>query len=165
MDHKTCESLINDYIDDKLEPKTIDHFLKHIESCPQCYEELSVNYSLINAIRQIDAGMDMSDDFDTSLEEKIFLYKQKKKNLRSISIVSGVLLFITSLVITIVVSVFMNTEKIGYNSNSSANKILIKTDAIPVDLDPVESQIAKYNVDVIKYFHSINDQPMEKGRK
>ena len=156
MDHKICESLIDDYIVDRLTGRELDDFIKHIESCPACYEELSINYSLVNALKQIDQGKDFSEDFEIELDEKINRYKQKKKNMTSILVFSAVFIFLVSFSFAFVFSLFTMSDNIKYSSNKNDNIISFNIKSPEREFDPVKINIDKYNKDVINYLHDIN---------
>lgn len=161
MDHKLCESLIDDYIEDKLSGKQLEEFLKHATSCPKCYNELSINYSLISALRQIDEGDDMSQDFDVELEDKINKYYMKKRQARSLRIATGIFLLVASFAITIIISILVTREKLVYSKDHNATTIALENQGMPKSLDPVENMIDKYNVEIIKYLQSLNEKEGE----
>ena len=57
-------------------------FLNHIDSCPECREELEVTYSLMTAMKQLDADEDLSENYIEELNQKIetcYLDELKRK--------------------------------------------------------------------------------------
>ena len=44
MDCKAAEKLIPDFIRGRMETRTAKHFLSHVEKCPSCKEELSIQF-------------------------------------------------------------------------------------------------------------------------
>jgi len=66
-----AQSLITGFINDELEIEELEEFLKHINSCDECREELEVYYALLTAMKQLDEDKDLSDDFSQELKEKI----------------------------------------------------------------------------------------------
>ncbi|HPU63531.1 MAG TPA: zf-HC2 domain-containing protein [Mobilitalea sp.] len=70
----TCmeaQSLITRFINDELEIVELEEFIKHIESCSECREELEVYYALLTAMKQLDEDKNLSQDFSQELQEKI----------------------------------------------------------------------------------------------
>ena len=44
---KDYEKMIPDFLADKLDAKTAEKFIGHIEKCPECMEEVSIQYLII----------------------------------------------------------------------------------------------------------------------
>lgn len=81
----TCmeaQSLITGFINDELDIKELEEFIKHIESCSDCREELEVYYALLTAMKQLDEDKNLSDDFNQELNEKIEHAKERIIHLR-----------------------------------------------------------------------------------
>lgn len=70
----TCikaQSLITPFINDKLSIDDLDEFLDHVNSCPNCREELEVYYALLTAMKQLDEDKNLSSNFVQELNEKL----------------------------------------------------------------------------------------------
>lgn len=70
----TCleaQSKIIAYIDYNLEREEKKAFLKHIETCDNCREELNIYYTMIVGMRQLDANEDLARDFTEELNQRI----------------------------------------------------------------------------------------------
>ena len=82
MDCKRVMELMAQFINDQLDAEDVQAFLDHIDSCPECREELEVNYSLMTAMKQLDEDTDLSDDYIAELNQKIetcYLDELKRK--------------------------------------------------------------------------------------
>lgn len=86
----TCletQSKIIAYIDGSLEKDRRIEFLKHIQSCEDCKEELNIYYTMIEGMRQLDSNMPLTKDFSEALDRRISLElkqsRQKKGVIRS----------------------------------------------------------------------------------
>ena len=82
MDCKRAMELMTQFINDRLDAEDIQAFLDHIDSCPECREELEVNYSLMTAMKQLDEDTDLSDNYIEELNQKIetcYLDELKRK--------------------------------------------------------------------------------------
>jgi len=82
MDCKRAMELITQFINGQLNVEDTQAFLDHIDSCPECREELEVTYSLMTAMKQLDEDTDLSDNYIEELNEKIetcYLDELKRK--------------------------------------------------------------------------------------
>lgn len=85
MDCNKCQNNIDEFIHDILDLQTASRFAKHIRTCPQCYNELEINYCMQTAIAELHDESEMtSGDFTGSLKQKldkaIENYEAFKKN-------------------------------------------------------------------------------------
>lgn len=70
----TCleaQSKIIAYIDHNLERDEKQDFLKHIQCCNDCKEELNIYYTMIQGMRQLDENMPLSRDFTQELNDRM----------------------------------------------------------------------------------------------
>ncbi len=82
MDCKRVMELMTQFINEQLDAEDVHAFLDHIDSCPECREELEVNYSLMTAMKQLDEDTDLSDNYIEELNQKIetcYLDELKRK--------------------------------------------------------------------------------------
>ena len=82
MDCKRAMELMTQFINESLDAEDVQAFLDHIDSCPECREELEVNYSLMTAMKQLDEDADLSDNYIEELNQKIetcYLDELKRK--------------------------------------------------------------------------------------
>lgn len=81
----TCmeaQSLITGFINDELDIDLLEEFIKHVEACKECREELEVYYALLTAMKQLDEDKNLSDDFSQELKEKIERTQERIIHLR-----------------------------------------------------------------------------------
>ncbi len=70
----TCleaQSKIIAYIDYNLEKEEKINFLKHIQNCPNCKDELNIYYTMIEGMRQLDENLPLSKDFTVELNDRM----------------------------------------------------------------------------------------------
>lgn len=82
MDCKKAMELMTQFINEQLDSDDVQAFLDHIDSCPECREELEVTYSLMTAMKQLDEDTDLSDNYIEELNQKIetcYLDELKRK--------------------------------------------------------------------------------------
>lgn len=99
MDCKRAMELITLFINNQLNSEDTEAFLNHIENCAECREELEVNYSLMTAMKQLDEGTDLSDNYIEELNQKIetcYLdeLKRKRSCARRRAVLSVVVVFL-----------------------------------------------------------------------
>ena len=73
MDCREAQSLINQFIDDRMDDDTARAFIQHVRQCPSCYDDLEVNYTVMAVIRLLedeDESLDLSRQLDHKIEEK-----------------------------------------------------------------------------------------------
>lgn len=79
----TCleaQSKIIAYIDGNLEKERRIEFLKHVQSCEDCKEELDIYYTMIEGMRQLDSNIPLTKDFSEALDKRIsFELKQNRQ--------------------------------------------------------------------------------------
>ncbi len=66
-----AQSMITPFINNKLSVKELEEFLDHVDSCPNCREELEVYYALLTAMKQLDEDKNVSGDFEHELAHKL----------------------------------------------------------------------------------------------
>ena len=60
-----------DFIYGRLEYKDMEKYLKHVEGCKDCYEELDINFIVIRGLEQMDNAEITSYNFNGLLVKKI----------------------------------------------------------------------------------------------
>ncbi|MBE5923869.1 MAG: zf-HC2 domain-containing protein [Lachnospiraceae bacterium] len=66
-----AQSNIISYIENGLEKEKRIDFLRHIQSCKDCKEELDIYYTMIEGMRQMDSNAPISKDFKKELDIRI----------------------------------------------------------------------------------------------
>lgn len=100
MDCKRVMELMTQFINGQLNTEDVEAFLDHVESCPECREELEVNYSLMTAMKQLDEDTDLSDNYIEELNQKIAAcYIEEWKRKRACARRRAVLVFAVILLI------------------------------------------------------------------
>lgn len=104
MNCKEFERLIPDYIEKKLDYLTLKQFSEHMERCPDCKEELVIQFLVTKGIERLEDGnaFDLQGELDQRLEEarrKIRLYGRISRiglilEILAISICLGIVVYI-----------------------------------------------------------------------
>jgi hypothetical protein len=70
----TCfeaQEMILRYLNDDLNDKELEEFLKHISQCETCYEELEIYFTLLTGLKQLDDDKIFTLDFKKSCVKKL----------------------------------------------------------------------------------------------
>ncbi len=105
----TCleaQSKIIAYIEFELEKDQKTEFLKHIQCCENCKEELNIYYTMIEGMRQLDSNMPLSKDFSRELEQRIDSELRRSRNKKTFFQSSVAVVFLG--VISCLVFAYMN---------------------------------------------------------
>lgn len=100
----TClevQSKIIAYIEYKLDKDEKQDFLRHIQSCEECREELVIYYTMIEGMRQLDDNLplthDFSEELNSRMEQELKSSRKKRDFMRS-SIAVGVAALLTFMI-------------------------------------------------------------------
>ena len=66
-----AQGLITKYINGELHGEQLEEFLKHIESCVDCKEELEIYYVIMKGMQQIDEDNVLDYNFHRSFEKEL----------------------------------------------------------------------------------------------
>lgn len=102
MDCIDSRVFIKPYLDGKLDSKNMKKLMEHVDTCPDCKDELKLQYFLKEGLSRLEYGgsLDLKKDFETSIKES----KAKVKILgilNSISVVAFALFSFITLAILI----------------------------------------------------------------
>ncbi|MCX4307747.1 MAG: zf-HC2 domain-containing protein [Acetatifactor sp.] len=56
MDCKEVEKKIPSFLDEELDGKGLSEFVQHIEGCPECMEELSIQFLVTEGMERLEQG-------------------------------------------------------------------------------------------------------------
>lgn len=74
LDCKQAEKLIPSFIKDEMDRQTEKRFLFHVEKCPSCHEELSIQFLVTEGMQRLENG----DTFDLNKELRLKMTTQKR---------------------------------------------------------------------------------------
>lgn len=76
MNCQEAQSKIISFINEALNQEDTKAFIHHVRSCPNCWDELEINYILLVGMQQLDDGEILSADFQKELQESVNLRYQ-----------------------------------------------------------------------------------------
>lgn len=68
LDCIAAENMVGRYISNDLSMTEMDQFLKHIDKCSSCYDELATQYIVNAALQQLNEEEDIDSDFKKLLD-------------------------------------------------------------------------------------------------
>ncbi len=104
MSCKETEKMISAFLSKKLDTKELEQFLHHVKNCPNCMEELTIQYLVMTGAAILEEGnsFDLRKELEETLERA--WYKVRKRKLLTIlSYVLEVLAIMTVIIILIMV--------------------------------------------------------------
>ena len=75
MDCKEIQRWIPDFIKDKLDDKELEIFMEHIQECPECKEELTIQFLVAVGMESLEEGNTF--DLQRELNDKMELAESK----------------------------------------------------------------------------------------
>ena len=155
---KQAQKMIDGFVSNSLSEEDRDAFIFHVHKCHECMDELKINYSILTALKQLDEGEDLSDNYDREVEQKINSYVDKKHFHKIAFVVSMIAVFVFS----VSMGMFLTSTSTVYNdvvysSNEENTTVSLNYDGVPDEMDPVDKAIAEYNADAINYIHTLDD--------
>ena len=81
MTCKEADKLIPSFLDDDLDNQELSEFLDHIDNCPECKEELTIQFLVKVGMRRLEDGntFNLRDELDNLLKDAKKKLKFRKK--------------------------------------------------------------------------------------
>ena len=76
MECKQVEKLISQFVKNECTPQEENLLLEHIKQCPECKEELTIQFLLEEGLNHLEAGE--SFDLNTELEKRLESVREQK---------------------------------------------------------------------------------------
>lgn len=106
LDCKDYEKLIPDFLADRLDSETAEKFIAHIEICPECMEEVSIQFLITEGMARLEEGsnFELTKELGTLIEDnKDWIYMIKcRKMVQYASVLIGLCTIIAVLCMVIV---------------------------------------------------------------
>lgn len=102
MNCQSAQSMVLNFINNKLDKEETKEFIEHIRGCKDCWEELEIYYVMLIGLKQLDEGEEMVADFKEKLQNEVdsrynaLVREQRRQQvtkLVSILVAAGILLW------------------------------------------------------------------------
>lgn len=116
--------MVTSFIKRRLPEKDLEQFLKHIEHCDECMDELDIHYTMYKALDTLDSGAHQRYDFKEMLNEEIRTARRMVR-CRRLGRVLGLLTF-AAVEVLLILSVMTGYRQIksGMADPSSSGEVL-----------------------------------------
>ena len=71
MNCQNAQSMVLNFINNKLDKEETKEFIEHIRSCKDCWEELEIYYVMLIGLKQLDKGEELAADFKEKLQNEV----------------------------------------------------------------------------------------------
>lgn len=105
MNCKDAEKLIPSFLVKKINSRELNQFLLHVEECPECMEELTIQYLVMTGTSLIEEGK--SFHLRKALNELLSEAQAKVKKWKILTLVSYITEIITMITMAIIILVVM----------------------------------------------------------
>lgn len=102
MNCQSAQSMVLNFINNKLDKEETKEFIEHVRGCKDCWEELEIYYVMLIGLKQLDEGEEMVADFKEKLQNEVdsrynaLVREQRRQQvtkLVSILVAAGILLW------------------------------------------------------------------------
>ena len=94
MNCQNAQSMVLNFINNKLDKEETKEFIEHIRGCKDCWEELEIYYVMLIGLKQLDEGGELAADFKEKLQNEVdnryneIEREYKRKNAAKIAVVT-----------------------------------------------------------------------------
>ena len=71
MNCQNAQSMVLNFINNKLDKEETKEFIEHIRDCKDCWEELEIYYVMLIGLKQLDEGEELVPDFKEKLQSEV----------------------------------------------------------------------------------------------
>ena len=77
MNCQNAQSMVLNFINNKLDKEETRAFIEHVRDCKDCWEELEIYYVMLVGLKQLDEGEELAADFRK--KQKVVMQRLKEK--------------------------------------------------------------------------------------
>ncbi len=71
MNCQNAQSMVLNFINNKLNKEETKAFIEHVRDCKDCWEELEIYYVMLVGLKQLDEGEELAADFRKKLQNEV----------------------------------------------------------------------------------------------
>jgi hypothetical protein len=107
MNCKDAEKMISPFLEDDLDNRDLAQFLDHMDTCPECREELTIQFLVLVGMKRLEDGntFNLKEELDNMLRDA----RKKLKFRRSLKATSLILEFMVAVMTVATVILAMTT--------------------------------------------------------
>ncbi len=88
MNCQNAQSMVLNFINNKLDKEETRAFIEHVRDCKDCWEELEIYYVMLVGLKQLDEGEELAADFRKKLQNEVesrYVEIERESNLKHIA--------------------------------------------------------------------------------
>ena len=71
MNCQNAQSMVLNFINNKIDKEETKAFIEHVRDCKDCWEELEIYYVMLVGLKQLDEGEELAADFRKKLQNEV----------------------------------------------------------------------------------------------
>ena len=91
--------MIPGFLDDTLETQEMEGFIKHVQTCEDCYEELEIMFMLSIGLQELNEDRSISYNFSQLLENKILEEEVRFERIRQVRYLNRLVIIILHILV------------------------------------------------------------------
>ena len=106
MECTEAKKLVMPYVERKIPDDKVGDFIKHVRSCPSCYDELETYFTIYSALEYMDAGARTGFEVKKLLAEDMKQMEEMSKAGRKLTVSNAVLAVLIVLAVFVLIILF-----------------------------------------------------------
>ena len=164
MNCMEARRMIMPYVKGELSDRDLEQFLKHIEQCSDCMDELDIYFTVYRVMDILDTGEKHEYDFKKMLQDSIRMSKTRIFLGRIKQIMRGILICCAELLL--VISIITGIQKkIGYEDMSVFHRVILKFQPVPeqtLQIEPCQESIEQLSEQIEELVRERNQAVWQK---
>ncbi len=140
MNCMEARRMITPYVKGELSEKDLEQFLKHIEQCSDCMDELDIYFTVYQAMERLDAEDHPDYDFKRMLKESIHAARRRIVFARTFRLIRSVLLILADLLLLLAIITGIQLDR-GQSAEPAFQRIWLNF-YHPIQLAEQESELS-----------------------
>ena len=106
MDCSEAKKLVLPFVEHKISNDKTGDFIKHVRSCPSCYDELETYFTIYSALEYMDSGARTGFEVRKLLAEEMKQREEQSKKGRTLTVSNAILAVFIVLAVFVLIILF-----------------------------------------------------------
>ncbi len=106
MDCSEAKKLVVPFVEHKISNDKTGDFIKHVRSCPSCYDELETYFTIYSALEYMDSGARTGFEVRKLLAEEMKQREEQSKKGRTLTVSNAILAVFIVLAVFVLIILF-----------------------------------------------------------
>ena len=99
MNCQNAQSMVLNFINNKLDKEETRAFIEHVRDCKDCWEELEIYYVMLVGLKQLDEGEELAADFRKKLQNEVSRYVEIEREVKRKHIAKIITILVTAAIL------------------------------------------------------------------